>query len=475
MLAARADAPEPAMVEPDGTAWTTGELLGRASGAADWLERRGVPVGEPLVAFVAATPASGALLLAGATTNRPLAPLSPRFTVDELTACVARLGGTGPLLSTPEAEAVVEQVAARTGRPVLLVPPEFERGRRDLPLDQGPDDVVAVVHTSGTTAVPKPVFQHQGPMAPRVGQSADPIRLGPGDRYATASAFHHQAGVGLWLVAMGAGCTLLPFPSFSPDSWRRLEALRPTHATIVPALLETLLEADVLALPTLRWIQYGSSPLHPDTAARLLADFPELRLTQQLGQTEGSPITTLTHEDHIEAVATHPHRLRSVGRPVPRSELRIEEPDDEGVGEICSRADHYFAPDPDGWLRTGDLGWVDPDGFVYLSGRKQDVINRGGDKIHPVEVERVITSHAGVREVAVAGVADRRLGHVPHAFVVPTDPAAPPDFADVQAFARDQLAGYKVPRDWHLVPELPRNPSGKVLRRLLAASVEAEQ
>src|SRR5207247_1901022 len=108
-------------------------------------------------------------------------------------------------------------------------------------------------------------------------------------RYASASSFHHQAGAGLFLVAMGAGATLLPFPSFSPDSWRELAHLGPTHATVVPALMETLLEAGVLELPTLEWIQYGSSPLHPDTARRVLTEFPRLRLVQQFGQTEGSP------------------------------------------------------------------------------------------------------------------------------------------------------------------------------------------
>ena len=217
----------------------------------------------------------------------------------------------------------------------------------------------------------------------------------------------------------------------------------------------------------IRTIQYGSSPLHPDTARRLRADFPGLRLVQQLGQTEGSPITTLDHQDHLDAVAGALHRLRSVGRPVPRSELRIEDPDADGIGEICSRAAHYFAPDPDGWLRTGDLGRQDADGFVYLVGRRNDAINRGGETVYPVEVEQVIAAHPQVLEVAVAGRPDRRLGQVPHAFVVPVQPQSPPTPDELMAFARQRLAGYKVPRDWHVVESLPRNPSGKILRRRL--------
>jgi len=299
-----------------------------------------------------------------------------------------------------------------------------------------------------------------------VARSAGPIELGPGSRFATASAFHHQAGAGLFIVAMGAGATLVPLPSFSPESWQALEPLAPTHATIVPALMETLLAARVLALPTLRFVQYGSSPIHPDTARRLIAEHPQISLVQQFGQTEGSPITTLDHAMHLEAIAHEPQRLRSVGLPIVDTELRIEDPDSEGVGEICSRASHYFTPDPDGWLRTGDLGTVDADGFVYIVGRRHDVINRGGDKIYPVEVEQVLATHPDVAEVAVVGIEDRRLGQVPHAFVVPT-PGAAPDAEALAAYARERLTGYKVPRDWHVIESLPRNPANKVLRRLL--------
>jgi acyl-CoA synthetase (AMP-forming)/AMP-acid ligase II len=230
--------------------------------------------------------------------------------------------------------------------------------------------------------------------------------------------------------------------------------------------METLLDAGVLGPPSLRFVQYGSSPIHPDTARRLIDDYPGISLVQQFGQTEGSPITTFDHAMHLEAVTRAPHRLRSVGLPIVDTQLRIEGADDSGVGEICSRASHYFAPDPDGWLRTGDLGYVDDEGFVYVVGRRHDVINRGGDKIYPVEVEQVLAAHPEVTEAAVVGIADRRLGQVPHAFIV-LAPGAEPDFDALSAFARTQLAGFKVPRDWHVVDELPRNPANKVLRRLL--------
>jgi acyl-CoA synthetase (AMP-forming)/AMP-acid ligase II len=470
MLASHARPGLRAVMLDDGSAWTYDELLARASGAAAWLDAGRAEPGVPVPAFVSAGPAAFALLLAGAMSHRPLAPFSSRFTVTELAACLDRLP-QGPIVTDLASQAVAATVAERSGRPLLVLPGEFPVKDGPTQLHAKTDATIAVVHTSGTTGLPKPVYQQQGPLGLRVPQSADPIELGEGSVYATASAFHHQAGVGLVLVALGAGATLVPVPHFSVESWQALGDLGPTHATVVPALLETLLAAGVLQLPTLRWLQYGSSPLHPDTARRLLTDFSGLRLVQQLGQTEGSPITTLHHQDHLDAVAGGVHRLKSVGRPVPHSELRIEKPDADGIGEICSRAAHYFAPDPDGWLRTGDLGRQDEDGFVYLVGRRNDAINRGGETVYPVEVEQVIAAHSGVLEVAVAGRPDRRLGQVPHAFVVPVHPESPPAAAELMAFARERLAGYKVPRDWHVVESLPRNPSGKVLRRRLTDNV----
>lgn len=470
MVAEHVGCSTPAVVDRDGSSWTLDELLAQGAGAAEWLDAIGAEPGRPVPALVPASPASFALLLAGAGSGRPIAPMSPRFTVAELVACVRGVEPT-VIVTAAEARAVAGEVAARTRLPVAVVPGRFAATRRVLDMDPPGDATVAVVHTSGTTGAPKPVHQRQAPMAKRVPLSATPIEVGPGCRYATASAFHHQAGVGVLMVAMAVGATLVPVPSFSPRSWQALEPLGITHAVVVPALIEAALAAGTLALPTLEWIVYGSSPLHPDTTRQLLRDYPRISLVQQLGQTEGSPITTLSHRDHVDAIHHAPHRLRSVGRPVPTSELRIEDPDGEGIGEICSRADHYFSVDSDGWLRTGDVGYVDNDGLVYLVARKHDVINRGGDKVYPSEVEIAIASHPAVREVVVAGVPDRRLGRTPHAWIVPVDPDQAPSPDELFEHTRARLAGFKVPRVWHFTDEIPRNPSGKVLRRVLEADV----
>ena len=145
---------------------------------------------------------------------------------------------------------------------------------------------------------------------------------------------------------------------------------------------------------------------------------------------------------------------------------------------MVARAAHLFAPDPDGWLRTGDLGRLDPDGYLYLSGRRGDKIVRGGENIYPVEVEDVLATHPDVREVAVIGVPDRRWGEIVKAFVVPQHPGVRPVADDLRAFARAKLAGFKVPVEWEYVEALPRNHAGKVLRRDLlsgAAAVDRQE
>jgi acyl-CoA synthetase (AMP-forming)/AMP-acid ligase II len=187
------------------------------------------------------------------------------------------------------------------------------------------------------------------------------------------------------------------------------------------------------------------------------------------GQTEGSPITCLTSADHALAIAGRPELLRSVGRPVPGLDLRIDAPDETGAGEVLARGPHLSLPGPDGWLRTGDIGRQDADGYLYLVGRTHDRIVRGGENVYPAEVEEVLERHPGVTAVGVTGVPDERLGQTIAAFVVLSDAADSPDPAALRRFARERLAGFKVPAYWYAVGSLPHSAAGKLLRRELAS------
>jgi len=235
----------------------------------------------------------------------------------------------------------------------------------------------------------------------------------------------------------------------------------------VPTMIEMLLREDALALPTLPLLQYGAAPIHPETLRRAMEALPGVDFLDLYGQTEGSPITCLTPEDHVRAAAGREWLLQSVGRAAPGVEVRIECADDQGVGEVTARAAHLFVTSDDGWLRTGDMGRLDDEGYLYLVGRRGDRIIRGGENVYPLGVEHVLQEHPQVVEVAVIGVADQLYGEVVKAFVVPADPDAPPKEDELRSFARRELAGFKVPTEWSFVPELPRNASGKLLRREL--------
>jgi len=243
----------------------------------------------------------------------------------------------------------------------------------------------------------------------------------------------------------------------------------------VPAMLQMLLDAGALRAGTaLRTLLYGASRIEPDLVRRTLAALPDVQLIQGYGQTEGGPHTVLTGTDHRRALAD-PARstlLLSCGRPAPGVRVRIVGETDtavgaEGVGAVEVSSPYLFVPGPGGWLRTGDLGRLDDEGYLYLAGRSGDGIVRGGENVYPAEIERVLLGHPAVRDAAVVGIPDERLGQTIGALIVPADPAAPPDPEELRRHVRSRLAGYKVPAAWQLVPELPRNPMGKLLRSRL--------
>ena len=468
LLRGRAGSHTPAVIA-DEEVWSGDQLMRRAAGAADWLDDVSVPAQRPVACLLSTSASAFALIIAGASTQRPMAPLGPKLTLDELSACITGLDSP-VLVAEPEYADMASAVAARANRRLELLP-VLPASARPLDLDPPSSAVAAILHTSGTTGLPKSVPYQQGRLAARVAVNASLVRLGPDCVYASSSPLHHIGGLGMLFVALGAGATLLTFGGFSIENWLGLGRRGVTHALLVPTTIDILLEHDALRLPSLRTLQYGASPIHPDTLDAAIAALPGVRFINIFGQTEGSPITCLTAEDHLLAARGRPELLRSVGRAAPGVEVCIERVGSDGIGEVAARAAHLFAPDPDGWLRTGDLGRLDPDGYLYLSGRRGDKIVRGGENIYPVEVEDVLATHPDVREVAVIGIPDRRWGEIVKAFVVPQDPDISLAIDDLRAFARARLAGFKVPVEWQFVDALPRNHAGKVLRRALQQPV----
>jgi acyl-CoA synthetase (AMP-forming)/AMP-acid ligase II len=478
VVAAYRGSDRPAVISAGATVTGSG-LLAAAAGAAGWFESFGLPAGLPLPALVTTSAETLAMLLAGAASGHPLAPLGPRLTAAELSGAINGLGGQ-VLLHEPAFAALAAELARVTGvRPVpvtpLLVTPlpvpdqpnRFDVGQLAAP---DADSVAVYLHTGGTTGAPKRV-----PLTQRVLSRRSAVLAGltgmdvPGVVYATGSPIHHIGGLGNILAALSAGATVVATASFSVDWWRGLKAHGVTHALLVPSMIEMLLADDALDQVELRTLIYGASPIRPETLALVLDTMPAVAMVNLFGQTEGSPITCLTPADHDLACAGRPELLQSVGRPVPGLELRIDAPDQTGAGEVLARAAHLSLPGPDGWRRTGDIGRLDADGYLYLVGRTHDRIVRGGENVYPAEVEQVLESHPGVAAAGVTGVPDERLGQTIAAFVVPSDASHPPDANGLRRYARERLAGFKVPAFWYSADSLPHSAAGKLLRRELAS------
>jgi long-chain acyl-CoA synthetase len=287
---------------------------------------------------------------------------------------------------------------------------------------------------------------------------------------------------GLWHGA----ATILVSEFDPPCVLETLERRRVTNPIFVPTMLQMLTAVPGAAerdFSALRSITYGASPITTTALRAALRTF-RCDLIGLYGLTESTGgVVHLDGPDH-DPDGPRQHLLRSAGRPYPWVELRIVDPatgrdrPPRAVGEVWLRAPNvmagYFnrpeetkaALTPDGWLRTGDGGYVDDEGYLFLTDRVKDMIVSGGENVYPVEVEEVLAQHPDVSDVAVIGVPDTRWGEAVTALVIARD-GRTPAAEELIAFARERLAGYKLPRSIELVDELPRTPTGKVLKREL--------
>ena len=344
-------------------------------------------------------------------------------------------------------------------------------------------DVALLQFTSGTTGPPKPVPLRHATVVDLIDRLLNKLR---GAR-STAKRSDRKpmpnlvplslslwAGIYQVLFAFRAGSGVVLMDRFSPTDFAALVRRHQLHSTVLPpaALTMVLHDESVTDLTPLKIVRSITAPLSPVQAARFRDRFGVIVLNSY-GQTElGGEVVGWSAADAREWGET---KLGSVGRPLPGIDVTIT--DDEVMVRTPTTAARRIDPafldrlTEDGWFHTGDLGWFDEDGFLWLDGRVSDMINRGGLKVFPGTVEDVLLAADGVREAAVVGVPDERLGEVPWAFVARVDDGLTED--DLISWCRERLTPYRVPARVVFVDALPRNDVGKVVKRELAALADA--
>jgi len=352
------------------------------------------------------------------------------------------------------------------------------------------DDLAGVYYTGGTTGFPKGVMlSHTNFVSSSLGTVATGQLLKAGSRLLHAAPMFHLADLAAWcgLTIMGGTHVMVPF--FEPTSvFKAIEEHKPTDVLLVPTMIQILVDhpdSNNYDLSSMERMLYGGSVISEGVLNRTKARFPGLRLTQAYGQTEASPvITLLLPDDHAG------DRMRSGGQAAPHSQVAILDLDGRevrtgDVGEICSKGAHVMQgywnnPEAtaealrDGWLHTGDLGYMDADGFVFVVDRLKDMIVTGSENVYSAEVENALSKHPAVASSAVIGVPDEQYGERVHAVVV-LAPGSTTTAEELQSHCREHIAGYKVPRSFEFPESLPMSGAGKILKRDLRENYAAAQ
>jgi acyl-CoA synthetase (AMP-forming)/AMP-acid ligase II len=486
-----------------GETWDFAALDVWSSQVANGLLAGGLGRGECVAQLSADGPQALALLFGAAKAGGAYLGLNPRLAEDEL-AFILEDAGARWLFCGPEQADMAARLATRLPRLERRIhleigeepAPQGELGfeawckeqRRDDPLlPIGPEDLAAQIYTSGTTGLPKGVqLAHRSFFAVvRAMRAAGDPWIGWSDADVSLHniPLFHIGGLWWALTTLGHGAPLVTLPAWHPG--RALEAIereRVTKACLVPAMIGMLLREPRVRstdVSSLGHLVYGGSPI-PVPILEEGLEVLGCEFAQIYGLTEtGNTAVCLRPEDHRRA-----ELLTAAGRPYPGVRLKIV--DTEGaelptgaVGEICIHSPanmlgYHGRPEAtaetlrDGWVHTGDAGYLNDEGFVLVSDRIKDMILVAGENVYPAEIESVLQSHPKVAEVAVIGIPDERWGESIHAIVVPTESAWDRG-AELIAHCRGRLADFKLPQSVAFAESLPRTPSGKLQKAKLRA------
>jgi acyl-CoA synthetase (AMP-forming)/AMP-acid ligase II len=485
-----------AIVDPEGT-WTWGEHLDRVARAAGALRAMGIGPGDAFGLLSRNTFRNCELVHAGywmgaipVPVNIRLAPPEIRYILDNAGAKV--IGVEDVFLELLDSEALAPW--ADTAFCVSKEPPagadlpHYEALIADAepaPLrDADPDDTAILFYTGGTTG------RSKGVQLSHLNVVSNGLQCGQSMGFGTEHTYLHVAPMFHSADLLGTGTTLMGgshayLPQFTPTAFlETVQDLRVTHSMLAPTMIILILQQEDVSrfdLSSLQWFLYGSAPMAAEWVKRTIEAFPGVKVEQGYGLTETSPILTwLPMDEQVKAIeANDLTRLKAAGRPVIGVDMRIVDENGNEVpqgeaGEVIVRAPNVTKgylnlPEEnarafrDGWFHTGDVGRFDDEGFMYLVDRKKDMIITGGENVYTLEVEAAIYQHPDVSECAVVGVPDDKYGEALFAAIVP-QPGKTLTAEVIIEHCRSRIGGYKIPRQFAFLPEMPKSAMGKILK-----------
>ena len=478
-------APDRIALVCDGKRWTYAELLAAARGAFEMIQESGVAH----VALLDESSEAAVIALFGAAlAGVPYCPLNYRLADQDLAALLGRIA---PALVIGDEERV-ERLAGQDGHTVYVreeftaKAQELVPGDEEREYDPGADGIAVQLFTSGTTAAPKAAILRHSNLLGYILGTVEFAAADEADAALVVVPPYHIAGISALMSSIYAQRRIVMLPAFSPEGWVKLVGEEKiTNAFVVPTMLTRIvsaLEKDGGDVSSLRAISYGGGKMPLEVIQKALAMFPNTGFTNAYGLTEtSSTIALLGPDDHRAALASDDPKVRarltSLGQPIPTVEIEIRGEDGKPVpvgepGEIYVRGEQVSgeykeksALDAEGWFPTRDAGFMDEDGYLFLSGRADDVIVRGGENMSPGEIEDVLLTHPAVADACACAIPSVEWGESVGIAVVTREGHAAPSEAELKALIKDRLRSSRVPDKVAFVDELPYNEMGKLLRR----------
>jgi len=476
----------------DGRRWTYGSLLRAAQGAAASIAHNIDKGGCSHVALLdESSEASAIALFAAAIAGIPYVPLNYRLADADLAALLKRIDPAYIIGDATRVARLHPGGGHKTWSRAAFVTEAERLADSAVATEEAEDGIAVQLFTSGTTAAPKAALLRHGNLLPYILGTIEFASASEDEAGLVSVPPYHIAGIAALLSSIYSMRRILMLPSFEPDAWLNLAAAeRATSAFVVPTMLARIiarLDAGANAdLASLRAIAYGGGRMPSELIERALELFPNVGFTNAYGLTEtSSTIALLGPEEHRAAQHTaDPEvraRLGSVGKPLPTVQIEIR--DEEGGvlpagerGEIYVRGEQVSgeykerkALDQDGWFPTRDAGWIDAEGYLFLAGRTDDVIVRGGENMSPGEIEDVLMAHPAVADAAAVAVPSVEWGEAVGIAIVAKPGATLPSDDELRALIKNRLRSSRVPERIARLDALPYNEMGKLLRREVRA------